>query len=119
AESRAQQTVERRRSAAALQVAEDTNARFFAGPLFDFRGDQRANPAEPGLAILFNGRRGKSTALLARAFSHNDQGKFLPLLFALGNLRADAFVAEGDFRNQNDVAAARDASVRGDPTGVA
>src|SRR2546425_2318544 len=106
AESGAQQTVERRRPAAALQMAEHTYTRLFAGPFLDFRRDNPANPAEPGLAILFIGRSEKSAALLTRTFSHDDEGKFFPLLFALGNLGADAFVAEGDFRDQNDVAAA-------------
>src|SRR5207249_8286915 len=54
AESGAQQTVERGRPATALQMAEHTNARFFASPFLDFPGDHRANPAEPGLAILFS-----------------------------------------------------------------
>src|SRR6266446_8546484 len=99
-------------------MAEHTYARFFTGPFLDFRRDQRANPAEPGLAILFSGRPEKSIALLTRAFSHDDEGKFFSLLFALEKLGADAFVAEGDFRDQNDVAAARDAGVRGNPAGV-
>src|SRR6266540_3884860 len=63
AEPRAQQTVERRRPAAALEMTEHTYARFFAGSFLDFCRDHGANSAEPSLAIFFIARPEKSTAL--------------------------------------------------------
>src|SRR5205807_4531691 len=118
AESCAEPAIKSGRTAAALQMAEHANACLLAGPLLDFRRHSRANPTEPRLAILLIGRPDKSPAPLTSAFRDDKQRKFFPLLFPPTELCADAFVAKRNFGTQNDVTAAGDARVRGDPAGV-
>ena len=69
AEQGAKHTVHERRAAPALQMTEHHQARFLARALLDFPRHDRANAAQPGLAILLRAADGdKIAARRPRAF---------------------------------------------------
>ena len=55
----------------------------------------------------------------AGAFGDHHQGAVVAAAFAVEHGFGDAFMGEGDFRDQDDVGAAGDAAVERDPAGVA
>src|SRR5208282_6425593 len=98
------------RRSASLQVAEDADARFLAGALLDFRGHDGPKAAQPRFAV-FLGAAGRHIVLpmLSGAFGHDDESEVLALPLPLGDFRAHAVIAEGNLRDEDHVAAARDA----------
>src|SRR4051794_32326562 len=101
-------------------MAEHTDARFLVGASFDLLRDDCADTAKSSLAIGRRvGGRDELAAALAGAFGHDDDREIFSLLCALGNLVANALVAERDFWNKDHIGAASHAGKQCNPTGVA
>ena len=118
-ESRGQDAVEAGRRAAALQVTEHDAPRFLAGQRLELGGDECADAAQP-----FGDRRRpfRTTTAAAhrlRALGDHDDAEAgaigVPCLDAFGDLRQ----IERNLRNQDDVGAAGDAGIEGNPARVA
>ena len=119
AEAQPEQAVERRRAAAAQQVAEHDGAGLLAGQLLEALGDDVADAAEllglpDGLA-----EHRHATALRGRALGDDDDRELGAALLALGDRGGDRLELERDLRDQDGVGARRGTGAEGDPPGVA
>src|SRR4051812_29650469 len=111
---RRQHAIERRRRAATLDVTERGRAGIETGALVDLNGELVRDAAESdrigrGLDPL---RDDLVPALLRSAFAHAHDGEALVLPAARLEHLADLVEVVGDFRNEDDVAAAGDAGVQ-------
>ena len=101
-------------------MAQHTDPRFLAGARVDFAGNDRADAAEPSLAVLLRRAAGDEVLpLLSRALGCDHQREVFALALAFENLRAHRLVAEWDLGYQDHIPAARNPRVRGDPARIA
>ena len=99
AEQSAKHAVHEGGAAAALQMAQHHQAGFLAGAFFDFRRNDRADAAEPGLAILLLAAGGdKIAARRFGAFGGDDEREMFSLSFRVPGWRRKWFRNETEFR---------------------
>src|SRR6266581_1481140 len=116
AEPQAQQAIEGRGAAAALQVTEHQRARLLAGQLRDRVRHLVTDPAE-ALVLRIDERH--RPALGRRALRHDDDAEMAALLLTPADLVAYLRDVERDLGDEDDVGRARDSRVQRDPPGVA
>jgi hypothetical protein len=120
AEAQGQQPVERRRTAAPLQVPQRDAAGLLPRALGDPPRNQVSHAAEAlNRPDAGGGLHRHLPGDGRRAFGDDDDGVLFPSGFPLPNLVARFVDVEGNLRYQNDVGVARQAGVQCDPSGVA
>ena len=119
AEAKAEQAVERRRRAAAQEVAEHHRARLLAGEPLQLEGDLGADAAELlGLADRL-AEHAHAPADRHRALGDDDDRELRAAVLALGDRRRHRFELEGDLGDEDRVCSRRGAGLERDPSGVA
>jgi len=100
-------------------VSEDGDADFLVGSAADGFADEVSDGGAPGDGAV------TLDAILANllgnldAFGEGDDGVLLAEDVALADVGADALDGEGNFRDEDDVRAAGESGVEGDPSGIA
>jgi radical SAM protein with 4Fe4S-binding SPASM domain len=111
---------------AALDVTENDGAGFETGALLDLAGEDLADSTQAKMAefvaadILQNGGTALHVSAAGKlgAFGGNHDAEITATGVALANQLGDLIDVEGDFGDEDDVGAATDAAVSGDPAGV-
>src|SRR5581483_8636327 len=117
AEAGTQNPVQCRRSSSTLQVAENDTPGLLAGAPGDFVRNNFSDSAEAKLAA-FHIALYLLTVFWPRPFrNNNNTAEVTSRLTSLDHVR-DLVEIERNFRNQNDIGAAGNASVQGNPSGV-
>src|SRR5262245_53233196 len=113
AELRGQHAIERGGRSASLQMAQHDASALAVQPRFDLGGDEWPDAAQPGLTLIGVWRLvDQMSARPARPLGDDHEREFLALCLAIENLVAQVLERPRNFRNQNHVAAAGDASVQ-------
>ena len=121
-EPRRQHAVERGRRAAPLDVPEGGGPRLAFHPPLDLPGEERPDPAEPGVAEGVDLRvlRDLGFGVFGgRAFRHDDDAEHPSRGAALPERRADFVEVERDLGHEDDVRPAGQPAGRGHPSRVA
>src|SRR3954453_1487361 len=111
--------VERRRRAAALDVAEHGLPQLEARPRLDLSLEHLPDPAEPHVAerVELTGLQLHRAFLRLRTFGHDDDRRIVPREPLL-DVAADRIDVERTLRDEDDVRTPGQAGVQRDPTGV-
>ena len=120
-EARGEHAVERRRGAAALEVAEDRDAGLETGSGLDLAGDDRADAAESlvVVAVHLGGRKVDRALDGLRPFGDDDDGGEATLRVPPDQVGAGLFDVEEFLGRDDDRGTAGQAGVDGDPADLA
>ena len=118
AEARAEYAVEHRGCASALKMAEHASAHFLAGAITYFLPDELGDSSESVVA-RWGMESGNPAILRFCSFGDDDHRALGAFPLAAQNLFGDFGKFKGNLGNENNVRAARETAVEGDPAGMA